>query len=109
MSQKGVVFYNNRFAGIIEKTDHEEYIFTYDDEYFNDSLSENISISLPKSRKTYSSKILFPFFSGLLSEGTNKEIQCRLLKIDKDDFFTRLIKTADCDTIGPVTVREYII
>lgn len=34
------------------------------------------------------------FFFGLLSEGINKDIQCRLLKIDEDDDFTRLIQTA---------------
>jgi HipA-like protein len=108
MSQKGKVFYNGRFAGIIEKTDNSEYIFTYDDEYYIDPSTESISLSLPKSQKTHHSTILFPFFSGLLSEGTNREIQCRVLKIDSHDFFTRLIKTANSDTIGPVTVEEYI-
>ncbi len=106
MSQKGEVFYNNRFAGIIEKTDRGEYVFTYDNDYYTDALSENISISLPKNKKVYYSKFLFPFFFGLLSEGTNKEKQCRLLKIDENDNFTRLIKTVDADAIGPVTIRE---
>jgi HipA-like protein len=46
------------------------------------------------------------FFSGLLSEGINKDIQCRLLKIDESDDFTRLIKTAGEDTIGAITVKE---
>jgi serine/threonine-protein kinase HipA len=49
---------------------------------------------------------LFPFFYGLLSEGTNKEIQSKLLKIDENDDFTRLIKTAENDTIGAITIKE---
>ena len=106
MSQKGEVFYNNNIAGIIEKTDEGDYLFIYDEKYFNDPATESISLSLSKKRMIYKSEILFPFFAGLLSEGTNMEIQCRLLKIDRSDFFTRLIKTADRDTIGPVTVRE---
>jgi len=49
--------------------------------------------------------VLFSFFSGLLSEGINKDIQCRLLKIDENDDFTRLLKTAGEDTIGAITVK----
>ena len=33
-------------------------------------------------------------------------MQCRLLKIDENDDFTRLIKTAGEDTIGAITVKE---
>ena len=106
MLQKGAVFYNNIFAGIIEKTAEGEYVFIYDEKFFNDPDAESISLSLSKNKMIYKSEILFPFFSGLLSEGTNMEIQCSILKIDSSDFFTRLIKTADRDTIGPVTVRE---
>jgi len=46
------------------------------------------------------------FFYGMLAEGINKDIQCRLLKIDEEDDFTRLIKTAGEDTIGAITVKE---
>ena len=50
-------------------------------------------------------KKLFPFFYGLLSEGINKDIQCRLYKIDENDDFTRLLLTAREDTIGSITVK----
>jgi serine/threonine-protein kinase HipA len=49
---------------------------------------------------------LFPFFYGLLAEGENKDMQCRILKIDENDSFTRLLKTASEDTIGGVIVKE---
>ena len=103
---KAAVYFKNRLAGILEKVNNDEYVFEYSDDYINDRSSESISLTLPKSIKTHYSKILFPFFFGLLSEGTNKKMQCSILKIDEEDHFTRLIKTADLDTIGAVTVRE---
>jgi serine/threonine-protein kinase HipA len=35
----------------------------------------------------------------------NKDIQCRLLRIDENDDFTRLLQTAGDDTIGAITVK----
>jgi hypothetical protein len=35
-----------------------------------------------------------------------KTIQCRALKIDENDHFTRLLKTSGMDVIGSVTVEE---
>lgn len=100
------VYYNGTFAGTLEKINAELYRFVYDDEYLTNSNSKSISLTLPKSRKIHESNILFPFFFGLLTEGTNKTFQCRKLKIDEEDHFTRLIKTATHDTIGPVTIKE---
>ena len=103
--QKANVFFREYFSGVLEKTNNG-YIFTYDDNYLNDVSMPAIAISFPKNKKQYHSKFLFPFFFGLLSEGVNKEIQCRTLKIDEKDYFTRLIKTAYSDTIGAVTLKE---
>jgi len=72
MSQKGKVFYNGRFAGIIEKTDNSDYIFTYDDEYYIDPSTESISLSLPKSKKTHHSTVTFSIFLGT-SKRRNKQ------------------------------------
>ena len=103
---KAGVYNNGILAGILEKTASDFYIFTYDDQYFIDSGKPGISLTLPKTLKEYKSKELFSFFYGLLAEGINKDIQCRLLKIDDEDDFTRLIKTAGEDTIGAITVKE---
>ena len=102
---KGGVFYNGLLAGYLEKEEGEGYLFRYDNDYFNDSSLPAISLTLPKTKQEYHSDRMFAFFSGLLSEGINKEIQCRLLKIDEADDFTRLIYTAGDDTIGAVTVK----
>lgn len=104
MSQ-GDVYYNTIRAGTIEYS-QGRYVFTYDSAYLDDDSLPSISLTLPKREEPYVSDILFPFFFGLLAEGTTKEIQCRTLKIDEHDHFTRLLKTASSDTIGPVSVRE---
>jgi len=104
--ERGVVFFNGIKAGIIERIHGMQYVFEYDDAYFSNSNLPAISLTLPKTHVRYEGEELFPFFCGLLAEGVNKDIQCRLLKIDEDDDFTRLLKTSGADTIGAVTIRE---
>jgi len=103
---KAGVYNNGVLAGILEKKASDQYTFTYTDEYFDNRDRYAISLSFPKTQKQYEAKELFSFFYGILAEGINKDIQCRLLKIDEDDDFTRLIKTAGEDTIGAITVKE---
>jgi serine/threonine-protein kinase HipA len=106
MSKRGLVYYNNIKAGEIIRSG-SEYIFRYSREYLNNDELPPLAVSLPKTSEEYRSKYLFPFFYGLLAEGELKYFQCRKLKIDEKDHFTRLIKTAGQNTIGAVTVREY--
>lgn len=103
---KGIVYYNKIPAGYLEKKAPDHYLFTYEEAYFQSTEMPPVSLTLPKSKQVHESNILFPFFAGLLSEGINKDIQCRLLKIDETDDFTRLLKTAGEDTIGAITVTE---
>jgi len=105
MSNKGVVYYNTIPAGILEYR-HNDYVFTYDELYFNNPSMPAIALSLPKTTIEYHSPVLFPFFYGLLAEGYEKTLQCTALKIDEQDNFTRLLKTASKNTIGAVTIRE---
>jgi len=102
---KGLVYNNGLLSGTIEKNDNGKYIFRYNDDYFADTQKPAISLTLPKTQKEYQAEKLFPFFYGLLSEGINKDIQCRLYKIDENDDFTRLLLTARYDTIGSITVK----
>lgn len=103
-SQKAIVYYNGFPAGQLLRT-RDGYTFTYDDKYFADKNMPSIALTFPKSKKVYKSEYLFPFFFGLLAEGEIRDLQCRILKIDRKDYFTRLIKTAGTDTIGAVTVK----
>lgn len=101
---KAEVYYNKMLAGYLEHQ-VDGYFFEYDNSYLNSS-NPPISFSFPKHKKKFYSKALFPFFYGMLSEGANKQIQCKSLKIDERDDFTRLLKTAQNDTIGAITVKE---
>lgn len=103
---KGAVYYNGNLAGELRKLAPDDYRFTYEDGYFNNPAMPAISLTLPKTQKEYMSPLLFSFFAGILAEGLNKEIQCRVLRIDENDDFTRLLKTAGEDTIGAITVKE---
>jgi serine/threonine-protein kinase HipA len=103
---KAAVYNNEKLAGYLEKRGPNDYRFSYTESYLADPTQSSISLALPKTTGEHHSPVLFPFFTGLLAEGINKEIQCRLLKIDEDDDFTRLLKTAGDDTIGAITVKE---
>ena len=102
---KALVLNNNIAAATLERT-NDGFIFTYLDDYYLDSTKPAVSLSFPKTQKQYQSKYMFPFFSGLLTEGFNKQVQCRTLKIDEQDDFTRLVKTATTETIGAITLKQ---
>ena len=105
MSKAGRVYYNSIPAGRLEQRG-EEYTFTYDAAYRADPSLPPVALAFPKSRGEYRSPVLFPFFFGLLAEGANKQLQCANLKIDENDHFTRLLKTAGETTIGAIMVKE---
>jgi HipA-like protein len=104
--RKAKVYRNGVLAGILTETDKGLYVFIYDDTYFNDNTKPGISLTLPKKQMEYSSEYLFPFFFNMLSEGTNRVVQSKQLKIDEHDFFGLLLATAGYDTIGAITVKQ---
>jgi HipA-like protein len=108
MSRVGRVFYGDTLAGRIERRDDGGYCFVYQPDYLARPGSRPVSLTLPLRREEFHSPVLFPFFSGLLAEGNLKDLQCRMHRIDPDDDFTRLLKTARHDVIGAVTVEEEV-
>jgi len=99
------VYVKNREAGILAKFRDGSYEFRYTDRYRSDPSSRSVAFTLPKSRGVHRSKVLFPFFFGLLAEGAQKKMQCRDFKIDERDHFTRLSETVREGTVGAVWVR----
>ena len=99
------VYNNGILAGILEKQLDGTYSFEYDEVYLQNDKNPSISLTLSRSIIKHQSEKLFAFFYGLLSEGVNKNIQCRLLKIDENDHFGRLLLTAQEDNIGSITVK----
>lgn len=99
------VYCRGSLAGVLDKIP-EGYCFQYVPDYFRNPKCPAISLSFPKQEMAFKSDVLFPFFFGMLAEGDNKALQCRILRIDENDHFTRLLKTCAIETIGGVTVEE---
>lgn len=104
--QRGKVFRNNIFVGYITKFSENEYIFAYENEYLKMLNAKPISLTFPLQEEEFKSKYLFPFFYNLLAEGKLKDIQCKELRIDKNDDFSRLLLTTKENTIGSITIQK---
>ena len=100
------VYTNGILAGRLIETDEGKYIFQYDNTYLLDNSQKAISLSFPKRKDEYVADTIIPFFYNMLSEGANKAIQCKTLKIDEDDAFGLLLATAGNDTIGAITIKK---
>jgi HipA-like protein len=105
MTRAGTVYCNGIPAGRLEET-ASGYRFTYSTDYLIRPGAQAVSLTLPLQRAAFEAAALFPFFFGLLAEGTLKAAQCRQLRLDEDDHFGRLLMTAHNDTIGNVTIVE---
>jgi serine/threonine-protein kinase HipA len=100
--RKAQVYYKNEFAGILSESD-EGYLFQYDTDYLANAQSKPVSLTLPLQHKAYSSKILFPFFDGLIPEGWLLKIALDNWKIKQSDRFGLLL-TLCKDSIGCVSI-----
>jgi serine/threonine-protein kinase HipA len=99
------VLYNGRLAGVLSKS-AGIYRFHYDQTYLTMAGSRPVSLTLPLRQTPYESDVLFPAFVNMLSEGANKAMQSRLLRIDQNDYFGLLLATAGSENIGPLTIKE---
>jgi serine/threonine-protein kinase HipA len=102
MSNRGLVYYQDRVAGIVAETD-EGYEFTYDAKYLNTETAKPISLTLPLSKKKYTDRVLFAFFDGLIPEGWLLNLATDHWKVKRNDRFELLLLTCG-DTIGAVTI-----
>ena len=99
------IYRNGILAGTLTEENRQQFVFRYEDLYFNDTSKPPVSLTLPKTQKVYSSTFLFPFFFNMLSEGVNRRLQVRTLRIDERDHFGLLLATARDDTIGAITIK----
>ena len=104
--RKANVYRNGKLIGVLSQFSINDYEFRYDDNWFANGELPAISLTMPKSQQIYKSEYLFPFFFNMLSEGVNRQLQTRHLKIDEKDFFGLLLATAKTDTIGAITISE---
>ena len=99
------VYMNKILAGSLTEDNDGSYMFRYSDDYFLNPEYSSISLTLPKNRQEHRSETFFPFFFNMLSEGVNKQVQCRRFKIDEEDSFGLLTATAHSDVIGAITIE----
>ncbi|RYZ35971.1 MAG: phosphatidylinositol kinase [Sphingobacteriales bacterium] len=103
MHRSGTVYYKNMQAGRIWQDDNG-YHFQYDPAYLHMPFSQPVSLTLPLTANAYCSKILFPFFDGLIPEGWLLDITVKNWKTDPNDRMGLLL-TACRDCIGAVSVH----
>jgi HipA-like protein len=102
--RKAKILFRDEEAGILAQQDDGSFTFRYNDNWLADNNKTGISLTLPKTGQEYYSKFLFPFFYHMLPEGSNKQVVCKLNRIDPSDYFGLLMTTAKNDPIGAVRV-----
>lgn len=102
--RRAKVLFKNEEAGELIQNDDGSFLFHYYEDWITNNSKISISPTLPKSQEEFHSKFLFPFFYNILPEGSNKEVVCRLNRIDQNDHFGLLMITAKNDSIGAVRV-----
>lgn len=104
--RKLAIYQNGILAGRLIEESRNSYVFVYEDSYFLDPNQAAISLTLPKTQKEYRSQNIFPFFANMIAEGENLAIQVSSFKIDENDIFSLLERTAIYDSIGAITVKK---
>ncbi len=100
-----VIYKGKHNAGLLWR-DENGYHFEYDDEFLSDETTFPVSVNMPKSQKRYDSNRLFAYFQSMLSEGFNRELQCKALGIDTSDDWSLLMYTCEKNTIGAITLER---
>lgn len=83
--------------------DAEGYHFQYDLSYLLSKSSQAVSLTLPLREAPYSSKVIFPFFDGLIPEGWLLDIAEKNWKLNPRDRMGLLL-TCCKDCIGAVSI-----
>ena len=102
--REATVLFKDEEAGVLTQHDDGSFTFRYHDAWMADNHKPGISLTFPKIEQEYHSKFLFPFFYNMLPEGTNKQVVCKLNRIDNEDYFGLLMTTAKYDSIGAVRI-----
>jgi serine/threonine-protein kinase HipA len=102
--RKAKILFKDEEAGVLTQHDDGSFTFIYNDTWMTNNNKPDICLTLPKIRQEFHSKFLFPFFYNMLPEGSNKQVVCKLNRIDQTDYFGLLMTTAKHDSIGAVRV-----
>lgn len=102
MRKAEIKIYDATAGWLVE--DENGYHFNYDSSYLNSSNPDSISLTLPLKEQPYTSKILFPFFDGLIPEGWLLDIAQNNWKLNPRDRMGLLMACCK-DCIGAVSVH----
>lgn len=104
--RKAEIKIHDQIAGWLSQ-DENGYHFIYDAGYLNIPNAEPVSLTLPLQEETFNSKMLFPFFDGLIPEGWLLDIAERNWKLNTRDRMGLLLACCK-DCIGAVSVYPAI-
>jgi serine/threonine-protein kinase HipA len=102
MRKAEIKIYDTTAGWLVE--DENGYHFNYDSYYLNSLNPDPISLTLPLKEQPYTSKILFPFFDGLIPEGWLLDIAQNNWKLNPRDRMGLLMACCK-DCIGAVSVH----
>lgn len=88
--RKAEIYFKDNLAGILTETE-SGYEFRYNKEYLDNKGSDPVRLTLPLTEKPYQSKILFPFFDGLIPEGWLLDVALRNTDISSLDRMSLLL------------------
>lgn len=102
--RKAAIKVEDRLAGWLTQDEHG-YHFVYDKAYAAQPGARPVSLTLPVQEAPFTSRVLFPFFDGLIPEGWLLDIAVNNWKLNpRDRMGLLLVCCKDC--IGNVSVES---
>jgi serine/threonine-protein kinase HipA len=102
--RKAAIKAGDQLAGWLTQDEHG-YHFEYDKVYARQPNARPVSLTLPLKDTPFTSKVLFPFFDGLIPEGWLLEIAEKNWKLNSRDRMGLLLACCK-DCIGTISVEE---
>ncbi len=102
--RQGLIIVDGRAIGTITEKNSGDYCFAYEQDYLEDPTAFPISLTLPLRAEPYESKVLFPFFDGLIPEGWLLDLSIVNWKLKSNDRMGLLLTTCE-DCIGHVSIK----
>jgi serine/threonine-protein kinase HipA len=102
--RKAAIYLKDQLAGWLTQ-DEQGYHFIYSKVHLSTPQTDPVSLTLPLKETSYTSKILFPFFDGLIPEGWLLDIAEKNWKLNPRDRMGLLLACCK-DCIGAVSIEE---
>jgi serine/threonine-protein kinase HipA len=102
--RKAAIKIEHQLAGWLTQ-DELGYHFEYNNAYTEQPSARPVSLTLPVREAPYTSKVLFPFFDGLIPEGWLLDIAEKNWKLNPRDRMGLLLACCK-DCIGNVSVEQ---